>query len=326
MSKRNLLLSAVLLLLVLAAIIVFLRNDQSTLNRHASDISLQDTTGIDKVVITHQSDTMLLNKKGNAWVTGDNMLVRQSAIDALLTIMKNIDIQSPVTGDHRKPMVDSLIKNGNKVVFFRNKKAIKGIYVMDSLLNSKTTMMLKEGQRQPFFMYFPGQTTPLAPFFNLSPAYWRDNVILSIEPRKIKSVYLENIRNPELSFRISRNTEGNYRLFLPAENRDIESDRLAADRIDMFLSYFKNVRYEDILDTNNPATADSLRISTPAYRFEITSANADVHAFSIYPIVRENAPDPYRTLVLFNSKEEVAVARYLEIDPMLEEPSFFIRP
>ncbi len=325
MPKRNLLLFAILLLLVIAAVVVFVRNDQSTLNRRAADISLQDTTGIDRVLITRQADTISLNKKGSAWVTDNNLPVRQSAVDALLTIMKNIDIQSPVTGDRRKSMVDSLVQNGNKVVFYRDGNTVKSIYVMDSLLNSKNTVMLKEGQKQPFFVYFPGQPTSLAPFFSLSPMYWRDNVILSIQPREIKSVSLENIQEPDQSFRLSRDTEGNYQLYLPAENRLIDSDSLATDRIDMFLAYFKNVRYEDIVNNNNSATADSLRISTPTYRFEIKAFNSDVHEFSIYPIVRENATDPYRTLVLFNNQEEVAIARYLEIDPMLEEPSFFIR-
>ena len=278
--------------IALVAVFIAISNStDSTLNNEESGFSVRDTASVTKIFIADNGiNEVLLQRTGHGWLINKKFPANKRSIDFLLETIKKIKVKTPVSKASRDNVVKRLAGSAvkveiyqivprvnlfNRVKLFYHEKRTKVFFVGDVTQNNLGTYMLMEGAKNPYIVYIPGFRGFVSVRFSPKPDDWKSHIVFNKNLADIKSVTVENHKNPEQSFRIKViDAMGNYNMTQLSDGTSVSDyDTL---KLLNFLTSFKDLRYESRLNAIlPPQRIDSILHTKPIYRVTLVDVNND---------------------------------------------------
>jgi len=308
--------------IVLLVLIVILSRERSPFGKSNSSFSSVPEKSITRIEMSDDHSRIVLEKRDDVWILNGNRETRKNSVLFLLKILSDISIKSPVSEELFNREINELGIRPVRVKVYEGRKILKSFLVYKTSANSYGNVMkLREGSK-PFICYVPGFDSDIGSAFTLKEAFWQPFTLFRHLPSEISSVTVTHINDPGSSFMI-RNDEGSLSLYDPV-------NKLAGwdtSRIMRYLTYFANVSFEswalELSDREKTNIADSV----PAYRISLLSVQESSIVLTLW--IRktvENGVEKTDSDRLWGRTEgsnDFVVVRYMDIDPLLKNRSYF---
>ena len=274
---KNLIYILLLVVLLIMAGYYYFSEQGSTLEREFSDFAVEDTSLVNKIFIADFDGitATLERQENNTWLVNDEYKARQDAIDLLLTTFNSIAVKEPVAMAARENIITRMAGKSIKVEIYAGEEIpAKTYYVGNPTKNHFGTYMLleKNGVKSstPYVTHIPGFSGFLTARFFTDVNLWRDRTIFAIDANEVKSVQISYTEKPLKSFRLSRN-EGSVEVI--DLNSRLKIEPLNQLAIEEYLSRFKSIHFEKIVEETPLDNIDSVLATEPLHVIEVESTS-----------------------------------------------------
>lgn len=348
MKKVNVFL-IIVVVLVLVAIVVVTSNRYSTLENSDSSFAVSDTSKVTKIFIADKNENeVLLTRSGNGWLLNNRFKANTHVVKTLLGTMKQVKVKAPVSLAKHDNVIRRMAATGikveiyqmsyrinlfNKIKLFQHEKLTKVFYVGGATQDNVGTYMMIEGADRPYVVFVPSLRGYLSTRFSPMPDDWKSHVVFNNKLADIKTVKLEFGRDPENSFRVDANVEGNFDLTTLYTGKKVPSyDTL---RMLNFLTSFRDLRYETRLNNiKSLVSIDSIIHSPSLYELTLIDLKKDTTYVKMFE-KKEINPADYeidfalipmdhdRFYGLVNDGEDFVLMQYYSFDKVLHPLSYY---
>lgn len=281
---------AIILVILLGSLSFWfiINNKKGTIKETLRDFAVADTASINKIFLADKSgNTITLERKSpGLWTVNGKYNARMDAVQTLLYTIKKIDIKEPIGKNAVDNVVKRLAAKAIKCEIYQNDKLTKAYYVGTETQDQTGTFMIlidpetMQTSAKPFITYIPGFEGYLTTRYFTDEKGWRDRSVYHYVPSDIKSVKLEAITNPELSYELSVKGNNDYELKMLASNQVVNNiDPLA---VKQYLSYFQQINFESFEVNIDQRQIDSVKKSQPINILTITDNSGKVNKVKFF--------------------------------------------
>jgi len=277
----------VALLFVLLGAFWFLRSKDAEVKSAAypdREFAIQDETSIERVFIAD-----LLGRKLNLTKQSDGSWLINDSVKASITIMDQVlKTLSKIRIDHIPPetmnemIFEAMSTSGIKIeAFGANNKKLRSLILGPSTKDERQSIMMVEGQSQPYAIKLPGHSGTLRPLFSLHDIEeWRSRDWLAIKPEEINSVQINYPRQKGSGFTIRRVGDS---LQLKAESELVEITQKVPNQR-LLESYLEGFAYVPLFKRHddNPIK-DSIMQMIPFVELRIVKDSGENVELSLVP-------------------------------------------
>jgi len=243
-------LSYLLVLLILGFGIYYfiIRDNSNPFGSSEAGFTIKDTASVGKVfLVTNTGESILLERSNDGWMVNKKYKALPSMMNLMLSTLAEQKALYPVTKAAQENAMKLLSTLGTKVeVYDRSNKKLSVFYVGRGAINNTGTNMIMENAQVPYVVQTPAFTGDLSPRYSVDLRDWRDRTVFNIAPEDIKSVSIQYPGTPINSFVISR--VGNSYEVKGDPSVTTELDTLHLTRANLYMSYFRNVNCEGIMN------------------------------------------------------------------------------
>jgi hypothetical protein len=325
--KKNKLIILLLIVLVAVSVFVWVKNKRKTLIGNDADFAVPDTASVDKIFLANKRGATALlqkNEKG-VWMINGKYPARMDAVQLLLVTFMRTQIKFPAPQAAQENLLREIAAQGTKCEIYQNGKISKTWYIGHETQDLRGTFCLLQGadNEKPFNTVYaieiPGFIGTIVPRFFITEEDWRNKLVLSITPDKIKNVTVNLHGSPDSSYSI--NVYGLHKFDVTTlSGKKIQPfDTMA---VQQYLSYFMDL-YVDKWCTNSfLPEMDSIKRTTDFLQISLTDINNKTEVYKFYhsPAQKGHIEDekgnklPYDPLSvymkLWNDSEFASVAAY----------------
>jgi hypothetical protein len=349
MKKNGYILIGVLVLAAIVAVL-FLTNTKTTFNRSVSDFAIDDTSNVTMIFMADKNNnTVKLTRRGpGKWMVNDRYQAQKLTVEMLLRTMLDLEVREPVAKAAHNSIVRDMAVNAVKVEvyqrvyridlfgwirWFPHEKSTKVYYVGGATPSNQGSYMLMEGSTEPYVTYLPDFRGFVSPRYNTMEKNWRDYTVFKKTIPEIRTVRVEVPETPEFSFEVRNRDNKSFTLISLIDNREITNyDTL---RMLNFLSGFRNLNFEALLNDMDKFRKDSILASKPFIIITVTDTTGESRTMKTYHMKgpdgqtdMEGRPMPYdldRLYALVNDGQDFTVIQYFSFDKVLRPKTFFLR-
>lgn len=240
-------------------------------NLAAFNFAIEDTTSIDKVIITDPSGKdFTIIRNNNVWTDEKGGCIQHEMVNNILDAAYNIRFKGYVPENSMTTVINRITTMGKKVQFFVNGSWAKTWYIGGAIPDHHGSYMLVESEEGgksdlPVICEIKGVYGIIDPRFVSDPLQWQCSNIFAYESHEISAVSIKYTEHPERSFsirKINKNFEVTY-----AGKKLPELDTSMVFR---YLVNFKKVNFETPNYELSKKQIDSLKKSTPFCYLKIT--------------------------------------------------------
>jgi hypothetical protein len=142
-------------------------------------------------------------------------------------------------------------------------------------MDNSGTYMLMEGNEEPYVVNIPGFRGFVSTRYSPFEGDWRSHSVFRFRVPDISSVSVVFNEKPEQSFLITNQDNKRFTLTSLIDNRNIEN--FDTTRVVEFLSMFKNLNYESVLDQMTQTKRDSIISETPVNQITLVDKLGKQH-------------------------------------------------
>lgn len=310
------------ILLAAIALYLYLTRRSGTYAPSESEFAVPDTGIIGFVEISAGENRLVLERTGSKWMV-DGYPVRMETLRGLLILVSRLEVEAPVSRALSGRVQEGLQQRSTAVRIGLGGGREKRYRVYYDPSADDTFAMLY-GSGQAFRIRVRGyREANLQELFRVDERYWRDNLILNLFPEDIRAVILRNSAEPDQSFHLVRNAEGEFEIargIVPHSWSPASQESLS-----QYLGYFANVRFEAFLD---PVRDTLVHEPEPDYTLRVENLEGErtvIELFAVYHITEagERRLDYDRLYGRIGNRDEWVVLKYIQIDPLLKEFAYF---
>lgn len=346
--KRNRNILIIFLILAAVAIILLLTRSLDTFSRPGNEFAIDDSASVTRIFMSDKNNNSvtLSRQSGGGWLVNDRYPAQMINIALLLKTMLQIEVQQPVPKAAHNSIVREMAVNSVKVEIFQqvyridfaglrwfpHEKLTKVYYVGGATQNNLGCYMLMEGAGEPYIIYLPGFRGFVSPRYSPIEKYWRDYNVFRTNIPEIASVKVD-VSDPSLSFEVKNAGNNRFRLISTSDGSEIPD----YDTLKMlnFLSGFRNLNYEALINDMDPVRKDSILKSTPFLIITLTDTTGKISAMKVYHKKGpegQTDPDgnslPYdldRLYASVNEGQDFTLIQYFTFDKVLRPKTFFLK-
>lgn len=334
MKKKNLVYIITLSVLAMIAYWLHYRTSKSTIPQELRDFAVQDTATVTKIFMADKNNNKLLLERisFNEWKVNQKYIVRQDAINLLLSTMKQLAVKNPVPKTAYNNVVKEMAASAVKVEIYQNNNLTKTYYVGSDTHDYLGTYMLIEGSSTPFVMEIPGFNGFVSVRYFLSEDDWRDKSIFKLHSKNISTISVSYADSSLHSFTIQKPDSAT--LWITNNNEDTIKD-LDTLKVLSYLNIFTNIQFEGFVRMDQNKT-DSICNSVPFCILSITAKNDNKKTVKIYPkpigkrstsqVDESGTPLQYdvdRLYAIIDDSLEIVLIQYYVFDPILKNFDYF---
>lgn len=349
MKKNGKFIIAVIVLAVIA-IALFFTNSKTTFKRELSDFAIDDTSNVTKIFMSDKNNNnlTLTRSKPGSWIVDNKYPASKANLELLLGTMLRLQVKETVP----KPAMENIIKDlatfsvkveiyqwkyridlFGLIRLFPHEKLTKVYFVGGPIQSNQGSYMIMEHSTVPFVVFLQGLRGFVTPIYSPIEKYWRDYTIFKKMIQQIESIKIEFPSDPANSYEIKNDANMNIRFISLADNKPIPVfDTL---KLMNFLTSFRNINFEAILNDMDQHRKDSIIATTPYCIISLTDTG---HITNTIKTFRKGAapgelnelgkPAPFdldRLYALVNDGKDFTLIQYYVFDKILRTKSFFIR-
>jgi len=348
--KANKSIFVVFILLALLAAILWLTQSNSTFRRSVSDFKVDDTSNVTRIFMSDKNDNSvtLAKKAQGSWMVNKRYAAQNNSIDLLLKTMLEIEVQQPVAEAAHDNIIKELAVNAVKVEiyqkvyrvdlfgsirWFPHEKLTRVYYVGGATQNNQGCFMLMQGSTEPFIVVLPGFRGFVSPRYSPLEKSWRNYNIFRTAIQEIERVRVEIPATPEYSYEVRNNGNNKFTLVSLADNHEVKDyDTI---RLLGFLSGFRNLNFEALLNDIDKSRRDSIRNSRPFVIITLTDTSGISKTIRTFhkkgpegQTDPRGVPLPYdldRLYAEVNDGKDFTLIQYFTFDKVLRPLPFFLK-
>lgn len=349
MNKKNKITLIIALVLLMVAAALMLNRTSGTLKSKDSSFAVEDTASVTRIFIADKNDNaVLLEKQDNGtWLINGTYIAHDVKVESLLKTLKDIRVRAPVPLVAREGVISRMATLGKKVEIYQiaptinifgwiqlfpRERNVRTYYVGDVTQDNMGTFMLMEGSDDPFIIFLPGFRGFVSSRYATVADEWREHTVFKAPIFEIDEVTVEWPMEPGQSYKVI-NMEDRTQLLIDLPSGDV-IEGYDTSRMLSFMTSFRDVRFEALLNNAEPEFVDSVRSSTPLTILNLkkndgTQREVAVHyKGSIAPYYDEEgyAMEPLdldRAYAFINQGEDFVLIQYFVFDRVLRKQSFF---
>lgn len=322
MDKRKIIKIIFFLLLFVAAVVFISRacHDQ------VPEFAVKNPEKIKRITFKSNRGIVKLEKAGDKWMLNGTEEARMEAVKAILKTLTNIEVKSPVSQNSFTEIISEKEIEVVEVNVSGSILPLKKYFVYKVSSNPYGNIITEGGKNNPFIMHLPGYGGDISIFYTTQINYWKPHIIFQYNINDIFSIELENVKEPQNSFKIYRNESGGYvleSLDTKEKVKDVEPERITR-----YLSYFRRIRFEKFLDPDVEIYRDSITKAPALYTLKLRDVNNDEKVISIFPVYLDEEskePDSNVAYASISWENELILVKYFALDPVLKNLDYFTR-
>ncbi|MDZ7604061.1 MAG: hypothetical protein U5K79_00405 [Cyclobacteriaceae bacterium] len=252
LRKKNIRLLILLGAFISASLILAVMGNKSfSTVDNKEGFSVQDTSAVDKIIITSANGKVELNRENGAWKINGSYVAEQNMVRVLLAILKDVEAIRNVPKTSAPEVATMIRTSGNAVEIHGNGGLLKSFYAAGNS-NKTVSYMMETDSDAPVVVAIPGYENYVAGIFEIPANGWRNRTILNTNYRTLQELTVKYTQFPQYDVRIYNNVdflnvEGVNRLDTIKMMNYIESfGPLEADRLTDKGAY---PRYDSLLNT-----------------------------------------------------------------------------
>lgn len=348
--KKNLYYILAVAVLLVIVLVLWLTNSTSTFNRSSSDFAVSDTSNVTMIFMSDKNNNTLKIKRdlpGYKWIVNDKYPGQKFNIDMLMETMLNIKVKHPVPKAAHNNIIKEMAVNAVKVEIYQivyridflgiqlfpHEKLTKVYYVGGATQDNHGNFMLMEHSAEPFVTYLPGLRGFISPRFTPIEKYWRDYTVFKKNLSEIRSIKVEFPTVPDQSYEIINNPDRSIQLITLSNRQPVSNyDTL---KVLNFLTAFRNLNFEAILNDMDKAKKDSILASPPFVILTLTDSAGSVnsvktfHKKGVEGTTDYNGNlipyDPDRAYALVNGGNDFVLIQFFVFDKVLRPVQFYLK-
>ena len=324
MKKKNLILIAVTVVILVAAGIVALLNwSETSGNIFDSEYNVADTAAINKLFLADKQNNRvtLTRNSATSWTVDSKYPASQPMVNLLLQTLKDMRKRSDVNRNAVPNVIKDIASHGIKVEIYQDNGDKAVLYVGRETQDMMASYMLREGEDVPAIVHIPGFRGFLTPRFATEPLKWRSHRVVDLDVFDIGRIELEIPSAPEESFAVVHEGDDFHFELLKSHSRVGKFDTA---RVAQMLSSFKNLCFDEFAAIVPHTFADSCVTGVPRTILRITDTKGD--PTEIQP--EEDTTfyetfDVNRLYAILDQKDTVLIQYYV-FDNILQPASYFL--
>lgn len=242
------------------------------------DFSIDDTAAVTKIVVYNSFTNLsytVTREKEEKWYGPENACVQQSIPKMMLTTFKDVTLKGYVPKSAMENMKRILMSQYKKVSIYKDGDWVKTWYVGQSTQDHLGTYMLLETPERksdnPVIMGMKGFHGILKPRFVADARKFQCTKMFDYKRENIQSIQVINHIQPNASFLIQNNGQGNYQVksqgkVIPDYNKD---------NLIFYLNGFKNFHFYGPNYVLNKQQIDSIKKQSPDYELKIKAKESN---------------------------------------------------
>lgn len=283
--KKNIILLIAFVVLAAASWYLIGKKSGNSSNADAfayREFALEDLSKLDKVVLAKRNaEPLIFERNGGHWTINGEYKARKNAMDNMLDVIKNIQIDYVPPNAAIENIMKSFLRHGIKVELYgKNDKPLKNYYVGSSPANGVGTYFVMEGYSKPIVMSLPSMRGNVHTRFNYTLEEWRDMTIIDLKANEIESIELSYPYNKKFSFRIDGK---DLTPLHPLQKRISGQPNLKM--LNTYLSAFENKKAEYI-ENKNPRK-DSIIAQVPFCELRIVTKAKETKELRFFYLINE---------------------------------------
>jgi hypothetical protein len=316
---KKLILTILFLALAGLTVYYFLYRKGSTINKSEKVFALNDSKNIDRIILIKGNEKVILLKESKGWSLNGKE-ARTDLINMLIGVSEGLDAIAPVPKIEIDSVIDKL-KTGIKIAFYA------GEYNMNSYTLCKCSNSiygLRDGYENPYKITLRGfSNIDLTKIYNTKENHWLTNLLINIEPEKIKSVSLEYPKNPDSGFILNKSDDSGYKLVRKITKKELSDTD--PEIISEYLYFFSNIRYFPVDDTTS---IRSNFITSQNNFFHLTIQSFDGQTVDVSGYAKPEVESDQTALLHFysvDSNNNIISLKFNDFDPILVHADYFLK-
>ena len=347
MKKNRLALILTLILIVIAALLIWNNRFLTTIRGTDAEFMVWDTASITKIYLADRMDhESLLERQGKGWTINKDYKANTETVNQLLYTIYRVRVRMPVSKASHDNIITQMASRStkvevyqyvprinlfNKIRLFYHEKRTKVFYVGDATKDGSGTFMLKEGADKAYIVYIRGFRGFVSTRFTANPDDWRDHTIFHESLGDIQSVSVEFQEKPQGGFRIDNVGRHQYKLTRLYDNADLPLDTL---KVINFLSSFSDVRFEALFTNSLPQKRiDSIVNSPWLHKISLTTKDGKSQEIKTFTKLVQlggysdpsevGGVDRDRMYGLINDGQDLVLIQYYIFDKLLKDVDYY---
>jgi len=325
MIKKNFVVSILFFALLVIAGWFFFKNNNNTLKSNEAAFALKDTSLVTSIVISKNDSSLTFSRKDSYWNFYKSYIANPSLIDICFRVISQVEIKSGLSKSNSKNISDKIKHKGSEIKIYHESKLIRNYYIYPDC-STKSIYMMMKGRNKPFLVTLPSFQGNFAAIFRTDVCFWRDLSIIRNSPNQINYIKVEQPGNPKQSFILQTSKKGEVILkdLATSQNKEFKSEAVEA-----YLFCFRNVKIIKYIE-NEKKILDQLLKAQPSYIITIREVSGNLKVLKIYPFKEISISPEKQNMVNENNycyvvinDLEIAIAKYIEIDPLTRDLDFF---
>ncbi len=249
------------------------------------DFSIDDTTTIDKFIITDAfSNRIEIIKNGNEWTESDGSCVTQENVHFILDAFKNIEFKGYLKENSQEQFTKLMASQHIKIEIYQDGDWTKTWYIGPAAQDHYGQIMLLDSYEygksaKPVMMKIKGLNGIIEPRFFADRRKWMCTRIFAVPREKIKKVVVNYYDDPSLSFSVTQ--DGN-KLNVYQQARKLQNVDTAM--IYRYLNAYKKVHFDLANFELTEKQIDSMQRTTPFATLSLTETSNKTSKLKMYRI------------------------------------------
>lgn len=350
MRKRNAKLFFLLSLsLFLVGMILYWQSGiYSTFRVEDRDFSVDkdlEITRIEMESLSEGKKIVLHKDKQEKWRLDSSLFANDLAVRELIVLLERLSVRQPVSIANRNQVEEMLSATGvlvdvfvaaHRVNFgnfrlFPYERRFQSFIVGPDAPEGESTFMRKTSSDQAFRVTRPGYKKGVSELFTAEKRVWRDPIVFDVSHESIHFVDVSVYGNEEESFVLKPLNDQDFQFFRDEDKEKVIAIEADTTRVLRFLSSFRDIHYERLLDEEDEKIRKELMFEQPFMEISVKTKDGmqtNIKAFArhatdeILSIAEGVSQDPNRLYVQVN-EGEYALAQYYVFSRILRPLSFF---
>jgi hypothetical protein len=309
-------------IIVVFLLLLILFKNRSPFGKSNSSFASEPKKEITKIVLSDASQKLTLEKTGESWILNGRTETRKSGILFFTRVLKEIKIKSPLSPELFDNEITAKGIKPVKVKVYEKRKLIKSFIVYKTRSNAYGNIMkIREGTK-PFIVYVPGYDGDIGSAFTLNELFWQPYSVFNLLPSEIESVDFENLSDTVNSFSIV-----NKNLHYTLTDRKRVLTGWDSTLVTRYLSYFTWIPFESWAFDLEGEDRKIIESRPPLYRITVTPVKGAKVVLTLWEKMTGESSsmtkDSDRLIGKTQSRDELFIIRYFDIDPLIKKRSYF---
>ncbi|HUS87085.1 MAG TPA: hypothetical protein VMW76_07595 [Bacteroidales bacterium] len=311
------------LILVLITLVLILSNN-GLFNTNDSNFAIDSKEEIERIEIESGEDRLVLSESSGGWLVNAKWPAREPAIDFLIKTLRGLEVKSTVSDELFKSEITNRDINPVEVKVYGARKMLSGFMIFRTENIPGGNIVKKNTNSKPYIVHLPGYDLNPGAHFVTDIRFWRPYSVFDLSNGSIESVSLAYGGKEEADIMISSNDTG-YVIMLKGKS----PDSVDTTSIRRYLAYFSYVPFERWAFDLEEAERLKIVEQVPEFRIGVKfSDGRSVTFFGWQRIISSGESIEYDTDRIWgsvNNGDDIFIARYFDIDPLLKSVDYFSR-